>query len=227
MRTIRKERISPEEINRKKIELLEKELESAKTLAITSGAVASLSTVLIASSLAFGDVLQAIQTGGTAVAMASYVYGYHKGKKLINEEINLRKETNSLGSVKKSLEILKIELAKLNNTKGMATAACSGFLINALAHLAELIMFQEQAGYASSIISIFLSGTVAILDGWLIMLQNNRIALKESEIQAFQELSNLEDKYINNNSAEVEPIENTLEEGSQALLLEPPKGITK
>ncbi len=236
MQFIRKEMYSLEELNRIKIDSLNRELNNQKTLAIVSGTVVSLSTILIAGSLVFGDGLQAIQTGGTAIAMGGYVYGYNKSKKLINKELELRKELKGIKKIKDRLEIVKIELEKLNNTKAMASTACTGFLINALAHIAELIMFADSSQYVPSIISILLSGTVAILDGWLIMSQNNKIELKEEEVKAFQQLSDLEDKYVRNASTEpvingdiieVSAEEPLLEESAQVLKLTQPKESLK
>ncbi len=186
-----------ENINDFRINLLENEIKMSKPLAIVSGAVASLSALIVAGNLLVNNPVEALQTGGNVVAMAGYAYGYTKAISLTKKQIDNKKNItneNGISTVKENLEYLKLELAKLHNTKNMAITASTGFGVTALAHLAEIIMMPSPAAYISSSIGIILAGTVAVLDAWLAIQQNTRIKTKQNEVDTYQKLSDAEDE---------------------------------
>ena len=155
-----------------KIELLDKEIKSNKSMAIIAGSVGTLSAIIALGSIVIGNQLIGVQNVGTTIAMASYFNGYSKQlKQKINEKNELLKETeNEQSHSSERIKQVNELIEKYQISKKMNLISGSGFLITTIANVLLYINELDAGIINSSMGSIIFSASITILD---ILLQQD------------------------------------------------------
>ncbi len=192
-----KEEFKNPNIDEIRIKMLEEQDKKYKSFAVVAGTTASLSALLIAGNLIFGDGTVSLTCLGSTIAMVSYSIGYlHQIKNNTNElnefkSMIERKTTDSY--VKRNLSLTKHCLENYKISKAMNIGAGTGFSIAALTNFYVACTQDNLSIQASSAISAALAATVAIMDIMYVNRTKQRIDQYEKDVEFYEELSAIED----------------------------------
>ena len=142
---------------------LDRDIKKCKTFAIASGAVAALSSLVVAGDIAIGNGLEVLQVGGTTAAMASYLIGYSKLKSIYEKEQKDLKETEPKIFARERLATLKSELEINKTWLGMDYLVAGSFYTSALGHILEIVSMPGQPQMITGIVGAALSALVGTL----------------------------------------------------------------
>ncbi len=178
-----------------KEESLEGSIKRTKAIAATSGVVASLSAIVAAINLADRNLLTSLETGGTAMALMGYTIGYTQDIPLLEKELEIvKEEQKSQITTKQELEILKLQLARLENTKNEQTAAMMGFATSAIASIINSSINQNELMIYKGIICGGLSAIMTVLSYILYKSTNKYMAKKRIRIEEYEQAIKLEEE---------------------------------
>lgn len=173
---------------------LERDIKRCNAFAIVSGTVATLSSLILAGNLALGSGLEALQVGGSTIAMAAYTICYSKMSTSYKDEQKAFQERtkNPKGFIKDRLETLRHELEISETWLNMDYLVTGGFYLSSLGHIIELLSMPSAPQIVSSITGAALSGLVATLYLKLIKAHKITTQSKKTEIEGLEELEELE-----------------------------------
>lgn len=174
---------------------LEKDIQRCNAFAIVSGAVATLSSLVVAGNIVVGNNLEAMQVGGSTAAMVAYLISYSKMSSIYKKEKDsLSKQTHNPNDfIKERLETLKLQLEQIDTSLSMDYLVSGGFYLSSLGHIIELISTREPINMLSSISGAALSGLVATL--YVLLSKNHKKAktIKETELEKLEEMKKLDE----------------------------------
>lgn len=192
-----KEEFKNPNIDGLRIQMLEEQDKKYKSFAVVAGTTASLSALIIAGNLIFGDGTVSLTCLGSTIAMVSYSIGYLHLIKNNTNELNEfkamleRKTTDSY--VKRNLSLTKHCLENYTISKAMNIGAGTGFSLAALTNLYVACTQNNLSIQVSSAISAALAATVAIMDTMYVQRTKQRINQYEKDVEFYEELSEIED----------------------------------
>ncbi len=208
-----------EKVENFRIETLEKSVKRTNALSTASGIVATVSTIIVAMNLADRNLLPSLQTGGATVAMIGYFIGYCQEKPLIEKELELTKEQKCKEiTPKKRLELLKVQLERLEITKNTSILAMIGFSTSSLASLIALMIEQGDTYALKNFIGMCLSTIVAALSGVLYKSTKKHMEYKESDVKGTEYIIELDE-------LSAQPIDELAED--QSIIEEPVQELKK
>lgn len=200
---------------------LEKDIKRCKTFAVVSGAVASLSALVVAGNVVLGNGLEALQVGGTTAAMFGYLIGYSQMEGIYKREQKSfsDRQAKKPSFVKDRLETLKYQLEVYKSSLGMEYLVAGSFYISSFAHIIELLSMPSATEMVTSITGAALAALVGTLYIALIKSHRNSIKIAETEKANLEEIYELEEM-------SKKPIPELIENDSK-LELEAPKEETE
>lgn len=173
---------------------LERDIKRCNAFAIVSGTVATLSSLIVAGNLALGNGLEALQVGGSTLAMAAYTICYSKMSTSYKDEQKAfqERQTNPKGFIKDRLETLRHELEISDTWLSMDYLVTGGFYLSSLGHIIELLTMPSAPQIVTSVTGAALAGLVATL--YLKLIKRHKLAskAKKTEIEGLEELEELE-----------------------------------
>lgn len=175
-----------------RIKVLEQQKDTYKTFAITAGASASLSAILVANSLLLGNTSN-ICCLGSGLAMVSYAINYLRQIKNNNLEIRTYQENTGLSDIKQTLIKLKHQLERSKIYKTSHNMAAGGFLLSAIISIFNLINAESLNQKLSSAIVLTLSSLVSLGDILYNIESKERLEQTSSDIEYYETLSEIED----------------------------------
>lgn len=177
---------------------LKNDIKRCNTIAVVSGAVATLSSLVVVGNIALGSGLEALQTGGTMAAMACYVIGNLKMKEAYKKDLTstLDEKENPRSFLASRLETLKYELEIYKTSLTMDKLVAGGFYLSTLGHILELVNNPTTPAMVISIACAALSGFVATMYVLLTKTHKNLIKRAQEENSKLAEIKELEDQII-------------------------------
>lgn len=175
---------------------LEKDIKRCNTFAVVSGAVASLSALVVAGNVVVGNGLEVLQVGGSTAAMFGYLLTYTQlGNIYKKEQKDFPERTkNPQGFVKDRLAVLRHQLEIVKTQLSMDYLVAGSFYASTLGHVIELLTIPDAPQMVSNITGAALSALVATL--YLKISKTHRInaKVKESEIEGLEAIEQLEEE---------------------------------
>lgn len=204
---------------------LQRDIKRSNAFAIVSGAVATLSSLIVAGNIVMGNGLEAFQIGGSTAAMAAYTICYSKMSYLYQTEQKAfqERQANPKGFIKDRLEVLRHELEIYDTYLGMGYIVSGSFYASALAHIIELLTIPSAPEIVSSITGAALAGLVATLYISLIKTNKKQVNARKTEIEGLEKIEELE-RQSKQETPELIEAEGVLEveapaEGEQPVIL--------
>ena len=144
---------------------LEEAQKSANTMATVAGIIATASALVVAGSIASGNGLEALQSGGTTIAMAALALSNASLSTSYKDELGTLKETkpNELFTIKTKLETLRYQLERKETNRGMNYTVASGFLVTSIAHVLEILEMRDPLNLATGISSAAITAIVSFM----------------------------------------------------------------
>lgn len=171
----------------------------SKTFATIAGTVASISSIVVAGNILLGNGLEALQVGGTTIAMASYLIGYSKISTIHQKRVNNLQNSPS-DSLKTILEDLKDKLETYKTAITMDQIVGGAFYVSTIGHLIELLTIKDMP----SVVTNIALGTLAALVGTLHIFRaknyQQQSQLTNDKIECLEELQECE-KLLNNSES--------------------------
>ncbi len=176
-------------------ESLEGSIKRTKAICAASGVVASLSAIVAATNLANRELLPVLETGGTAMALMGYFIGYSQDIPLFEKELTIVQEQQKTQVTnKQELEILKLQLARLENTKNEQTIAMMGFGTSAIASIINASINPNELMLYKGIICGGLSALMTVLSYVLYKSTNKYMDKKRIKIEEYEQAIELENE---------------------------------
>ena len=134
-------------------------------MATVAGIVATASALVVAGSIASGNGLEALQSGGTTIAMAALALSNASLSTSYKDELGTLKETkpNEFFTIKTRLETLRNQLERKETNRGMNYTVASGFLITSIGHVLEILEMRDSLNLATGISSAALTAILSFM----------------------------------------------------------------
>ena len=190
-----------------KEEQLNRDIKRCNAFAVTSGAVSTLSALVVAGNIVVGNGLEALQVGGATAALFSYLICYSQMGETYKKELKYIQErkTNQGYSIKDKLEALKTQL-EINKTHlNMEYLVSGSFYASALGHVIELLTIPDASQMIACVTGAALASLVATLNLLFSKRQKMYIALKQNELERLEAEQELDE-------ASKEPIPELIEQ---------------
>ena len=190
-----------------KEEQLNRDIKRCNAFAVTSGAVSTLSALVVAGNIVVGNGLEALQVGGATAALFSYLICYSQMGETYKKELKYIQErkTNQGYSIKDKLEELKTQL-EINKTHlNMEYLVSGSFYASALGHVIELLTIPDASQMIACVTGAALASLVATLNLLFSKRQKMYIALKQNELERLEAEQELDE-------ASKEPIPELIEQ---------------
>lgn len=171
-----------------KEEQLNRDIKRCNAFATVSGAVATLSSLIVAGNIVVGNGLEALQVGGATAAMAAYVLCYSQMGETYKKELKYVQERKTAQgySIKDKLESLRTQL-EINKTQlNMEYLVSGSFYATTLGHLIELLTIPEAPQMIACVTGAALSALVATLNLLFSKRQKMYIALKQNDLEKLE-----------------------------------------
>lgn len=199
-----------------KEEQLNRDIRRCNAFAITSGAVSTLSALVVAGNIVVGNGLEALQVGGATAALFSYLICYSQMGDTYKKELKSVQERkpNQGYTIKDKLESLRTQL-EINKTQlNMEYLVSGSFFASALGHVIELLTIPDAPQMIACVTGAALASLVATLNLVYSKKQKMYIALKQNDLEQLEAEQELEE-------ASKQPIPE-LVEPQDALVVETP-----
>ena len=199
-----------------KEEQLNRDIRRCNAFAITSGAVSTLSALVVAGNIVVGNGLEALQVGGATAALFSYLICYSQMGDTYKKELKSVQERkpNQGYTIKDKLESLRSQL-EINKTQlNMEYLVSGSFFASALGHVIELLTIPDAPQMIACVTGAALASLVATLNLVYSKKQKMYIALKQNDLEQLEAEQELEE-------ASKQPIPE-LVEPQDALVVETP-----
>ena len=210
-----------------KTQRIEKDIKRCGAFATTSGALASLSALVVAGNILLGNGLEAIQVGGTTVALFAYELCYSKmGDTYKKEKKSFEEQPQQTSFLKERLETLKYQLEIAETQLSLNYLVGGSFIFSSVAHVIELISMPSSPEIIGNITCATLGALVGILNLMMTKRQKFRITAHKEETTCLEEAYKLEQMSKEPIPELVEPQEqlvlevSTEEETPKTLILE-------
>lgn len=190
-----------------KEEQLNRDIKRCNAFAVTSGAVSTLSALVVAGNIVVGNGLEALQVGGATAALFSYLICYSQMGETYKKELKYIQErkANQGYSIKDKLEALKTQL-EINKTHlNMEYLVSGSFYASALGHVIELLTIPDASQMIACVTGAALASLVATLNLLFSKRQKMYIALKQNELERLEAEQELDE-------ASKEPIPELIEQ---------------
>lgn len=200
-----------------KEEQLNRDIKRCNAFAVTSGAVSTLSALVVAGNIVVGNGLEALQVGGATAAMFTYLISYSQMGSAYKKELKYiqERQPNQGLSIKDKLESLRTQL-EINKTQlNMEYLVSGSFYASALGHVIELLTIPDASQMIACVTGAALSALVATLNLLFTKRQKTYITLKQNDLERLEAEQELDE-------ASKEPIPELIEQQG-TLELEAPK----
>ena len=190
-----------------KEEQLNRDIKRCNAFAVTSGAVSTLSALVVAGNIVVGNGLEALQVGGATAALFSYLICYSQMGETYKKELKYIQErkANQGYSIKDKLEALKTQL-EINKTHlNMEYLVSGSFYASALGHVIGLLTIPDASQMIACVTGAALASLVATLNLLFSKRQKMYIALKQNELERLEAEQELDE-------ASKEPIPELIEQ---------------
>ena len=175
---------------------LERDIKRCKAFAITSGAVSTLSALVVAGNIVVGNGLEALQVGGATAALFSYLICYSQMGDTYKKELkSVQERKPNQGYTKKDkLESLRSQL-EINKTQlNMEYLVSGSFFASALGHVIELLTIPDAPQMIACVTGAALASLVATLNLVYSKKQKMYIALKQNDLEQLEAEQELEEE---------------------------------
>lgn len=202
-----------------KEEQLNRDIKRCNAFAVTSGAVSTLSALVVAGNIVVGNGLEALQVGGATAAMFAYLISYSQMGSTYKKELKYiqERQPNQGYSIKDKLESLRTQL-EINKTQlNMEYLVSGSFYASTLGHVLELLTIPDAPQMIACATGAALASLVATLNLLFTKRQKTYIALKQNDLEQLEAEQELDE-------ASKEPIPELIEQQG-TLELEAPKGL--
>lgn len=176
-----------------KKELLDKDIKRCGTYATISGAVAALSSLIVAGNLVVGNNIEALQVGGATAAMFAYTICYSKMSDTYKTEKNSLEENIEKSPIKQRLETLKYQLEIAETQLGLNYLVGGSFLVSAIAHVIELLSMPSAPEIVSNVTCATLGALVGTLNLMITKRQKTRIQSNKEETASLEQADELDE----------------------------------
>ena len=148
-----------------KEKMLEEAQKSANTMATVAGIIATASALVVAGSIARGNGLEALQTGGTTIAIAALALSNASLSTSYKDELGTLRETkpNELFTIKTRLETLRNQLERNETNQGMDYTIASGFIVTSITHVLEILEMRDPLNLATGISAAAITAIVSFM----------------------------------------------------------------
>ena len=200
-----------------KEEQLNRDIKRCNAFAVTSGAVSTLSALVVAGNIVVGNGLEALQVGGATAAMFTYLISYSQMGSAYKKELKYiqERQSNQGLSIKDKLESLRTQL-EINKTQlNMEYLVSGSFYASALGHVLELLTIPDAPQMIACVTGAVLSALVATLNLLFTKRQKSYNTLKQQDLERLEAEQELDE-------ASKEPIPELIEQQG-TLELEAPK----
>ena len=175
---------------------LERDIKRCKAFAITSGAVSTLSALVVAGNIVVGNGLEALQVGGATAALFSYLICYSQMGDTYKKELKYiqERQPNQGYTIKDKLEALRTQL-EINKTQlNMDYLVSGSFYASALGHVIELLTIPDAPQMIACVTGAALASLVATLNLLFSKKQKTYIALKQNDLEQLESEQELEEE---------------------------------
>lgn len=175
---------------------LERDIKRCKAFAITSGALSTLSALVVAGNIVVGNGLEALQVGGATAALFSYLICYSQMGDTYKKELKYiqERQPNQGYTIKDKLEALRTQL-EINKTQlNMEYLVSGSFYASALGHVIELLTIPDAPQMIACVTGAALASLVATLNLLFSKKQKTYIALKQNDLEQLESEQELEEE---------------------------------
>ena len=175
---------------------LERDIKRCKAFAITSGAVSTLSALVVAGNIVVGNGLEALQVGGATAALFSYLICYSQMGDTYKKELKYiqERQPNQGYTIKDKLEALRTQL-EINKTQlNMEYLVSGSFYASALGHVIELLTIPDAPQMIACVTGAALASLEATLNLLFSKKQKTYIALKQNDLEQLESEQELEEE---------------------------------
>ncbi len=205
--------------------MLEQQLKMSKTISISSGAVASLSALIVAGNIVIDNNLGALQTGGTAFALFAMCMCYLKKQEIAKQELEEidNPKAPSKDVIQDLINKLRGYSEKYELDRNLGALVSSGFFVTAIANIHQIITAPNVGIMATQIALAALASIMSFLNLKLALANQKRFDTNEEAITKLEESQRELEKHMKAVSEDAPQTNDIPEEPKVLELTDKPK----